>query len=530
MIVWGGQPNYQTTANLNTGGRYTPATDSWIATSVGDGVPQPRHYHSALWTGTEMIMWGGYGSSAATLNTGGRYDPANDMWAPTSTGSNVPPPAREPAAVWTGTEMIVWGPGSATAGGRYDPRRDSWRAMAPGPNMPFSEPNIPSVWTGTEMIVWRGNPFAGGRYNPATDSWSPISSSPAMPTLAFGFPEVWTGKEMIVWGGATNTNTGGRYDPSTDSWAMTSTGSNVPYARSDASGVWTGSEMIVWGGATNISPNSSFTAGSRYDPSSDTWTAVSMGPGLPSQRYYHTAVWTGTEMIVWGGDPGTNTGGRYCACPSGRLAYRDADGDGYGDPGVSIPSCDGTIPAGYVADHSDCNDASASAHPGAVEVCDGIDNDCNGLVDESPSGEDSDADGVHDLCDNCPFVYNPSQSDFDHDGEGDACDLNDGLILIYGTDDKSDIEWQQETGPTSWNVYTGDLATLRSTGVYTQIPGSNPLASRQCGLPGVRAFDPAIPNPGHVEFSLVTGVQNSVEWSLGRDSAGNPRTNTNPCP
>jgi hypothetical protein len=94
-------------------------------------------------------------------------------------------------------------------------------------------------------------------------------------------------------------------------------------------------------------------------------------------------------MIVWSGYPITSTGGVYCACPNGALAYRDADVDGYGDTGVTLESCDGSIPPGYVAAGGDCNDQSGSAHPGALEICDGLDNDCSGVADDGiapPSG------------------------------------------------------------------------------------------------------------------------------------------------
>jgi hypothetical protein len=60
--------------------------------------------------------------------------------------------------------------------------------------------------------------------------------------------------------------------------------------------------------------------------------------------------------------------------------YADADGDGWGDAGSSVESCD--EPEGYVLDDGDCNDASAEAYPGHVEVCDEIDNDCDTVVDE----------------------------------------------------------------------------------------------------------------------------------------------------
>jgi hypothetical protein len=112
-------------------------------------------------------------------------------------------------------------------------------------------------------------------------------------------------------------NTGGRYNPSTDSWTATSI-TNAPAARFHHPAVWTGSEMIVWGGDNGPT---SFNTGGRYNPSSDSWTATST-TNAPSGRSSHPvlpAVWTESEMIVWGGvnDSGPlNTGGRYCAAVS----------------------------------------------------------------------------------------------------------------------------------------------------------------------------------------------------------------------
>jgi hypothetical protein len=99
-----------------------------------------------------------------------------------------------------------------------------------------------------------------------------------------------------------------------------------------------------------------------------------------------------------------------------------------------------------------------------------------------------------------------------------------------GTDDKGFVEWQQEQGPTTWNVYLGDLSVLRATGVYTQAPGSNPLADRSCGVTDTFVADATVPAAGGVQFSLVAGVTGGVEGNLGQNSAGAPRPNTNPCP
>ena len=68
MIVWGGTPDGIN--DLNTGGRYDPTSDSWVATSTSNA-PSARDSHTAVWTGSDMIVWGGSGD----LNTGGRYSP-----------------------------------------------------------------------------------------------------------------------------------------------------------------------------------------------------------------------------------------------------------------------------------------------------------------------------------------------------------------------------------------------------------------------------------------------------------------------
>jgi hypothetical protein len=71
---------------------------------------------------------------------------------------------------------------------------------------------------------------------------------------------------------------------------------------------------------------------------------------------------------------------------------------------------------------------------------------------------------------------------------------------------------------------------LKTTGTYTQMPGSNPLATRQCGIAGTSVPDSGVPAPGKVSFSLVTGNSAGTESSLGEDSQGNTRPNANPCP
>jgi hypothetical protein len=314
---------------------------------MGANVPAPREYHTAVWTGTEMIVWGGYDPPATERNTGGRYNPTSNAWTSTSTGTGTPTARDTHVAVWTGSEMIVWGGwngySSFGTGSRYSPSSDGWTTMAAGPQSRFAHT---AVWTGSEMIVWGGETMSvsgssslldtGSRYAPASNTWTSTPVDANTPSARWWHSTVWTGSEMIVWGGrdaSAYRNTGGRYSPSTGSWAQTNSGGATPSARAYHAAVWTGSEMIVWGGRDAASLHNT---GGRYAPSGDTWLATSTGSNAPAARKFHTAMWTGGEMIVWGGlDTASSlaNGGRYCAnscssaAPTGTPLLSLADND-----------------------------------------------------------------------------------------------------------------------------------------------------------------------------------------------------------
>jgi N-acetylneuraminic acid mutarotase len=278
-----------------------------------------RSSHTAVWTGTEMIVWGGSDGSA-NLSTGGRYNPVTDTWTTTST-TGVPVARSYHTAVWTGTEIIIWGGSDGSAnlstGGRYNPVTDTWTATS-STGAPVARGHHTAVWTGTEMIVWGGNNGStnvstGARYNPVTDTWAAISTI-GVPAARRFHTAIWTGTEMMIWGGEfTNIdgslNTGGRYNPVTNNWVATST-TGAPLPRHFHTAVWTGSEMLVWGGYAVFYDRGwalfDTNSGGRYNPTNDTWSEIP-NTGAPIGRSDHTAVWTGTEMMVWGG----NTGARY---------------------------------------------------------------------------------------------------------------------------------------------------------------------------------------------------------------------------
>jgi len=340
MVVWGGTRDPQGREYVNSGGRYDPLTDTWSPTTK-TGAPWSRYFHTAVWTGSRMIVWGGYGSieggnpgTTYSLNSGAQYDPESDHWTRTTT-SGAPYPRGLHTAVWTGTSMIIWGGnGYQYSGGRYDPSSDSWTPTSQYAT-PTGRSRHSAVWTGSRMVIWGGDSYriaddcdyegggggicfepvnTGGVYDPATDTWTPTATDGA-PHARNQPNAVWTGSLMVVLGNSYD-GTGGRYDPTTDTWTATST-AGAPAGREFASVAWTGSLMIVWGGYDHSLPVPPLTAyantGARYDPISDSWTPTNATAAGPSSRTLHSATWTGSVMVVWGGSGGgaLNTGGRY---------------------------------------------------------------------------------------------------------------------------------------------------------------------------------------------------------------------------
>lgn len=128
--------------------------------------------------------------------------------------------------------------------------------------------------------------------------------------------------------------------------------------------------------------------------------------------------------------------------------YADADADGYGDPNNSTTAC--SAPSGYVADNTDCNDSNGAVNPGATEICDGIDNNCDGQIDEGLINTyyaDSDADGYGDpnsstIACSAPSGYVSDNTDCD---DSDAA-VNPGATEICdGIDNNCDGQVDEVT-------------------------------------------------------------------------------------
>lgn len=328
LIVWGGRDDAESA--LGDGARYNPVLDQWSPMNTAQA-PSPRSGASAVWTGTELLIWGGK-DNHEVLNDGARYDPTLDTWTPMAstslrlqfaaasavwTGSKMvvvddyqggqydpsentwqpiaPPPTSVARAkvAWTGSEVILWNDEEVA---EYIPLIDSWRIVGPPPE-PCDRCSL--VWTGADAILWSGWTRSGARYRPATSTWNTFAFAISPPSN-WGQTALWTGQEMITWGGDEREPVGGRYDPHQTTWAWTSA-AGAPSARMDHTAVWTGSEMIVFGGRNFIDDQWIFFAdGGRYRPDVDAWRPLETR-GSASERAYASAIWTGSEMIVWGG-------------------------------------------------------------------------------------------------------------------------------------------------------------------------------------------------------------------------------------
>jgi hypothetical protein len=341
MIVWGGTAWVGASgAVTNTGGVYDPVLDTWTPTSTGAHVGSARRGHTAVWGGGRMTVFGGLPVTSAytpAVDQVAVYDPATDTWSDTSlpAGSS-PGPRFLHSAVWANYCVLVWGGLTASGGGGaylnsggcYNPLTNTWQGM---PTLNAPEPRIghTAVWTGTQMLVWGGvnssNTYlaSGGNYDSSL-GWAPLEVAGA-PSPRIFHTAVWTGTRMLVWGGLTESPfavfaDGGTYDPFSGTWAP------IPAApiaaRALHTSVWTGTRMVVWGGTPDYATG--LNTGAIWDPGTGTWTLTPVPAGVPEGRIEHVAVWTGQRMVVWGGansdfSADLNTGGLFD--PSGGPLY-----------------------------------------------------------------------------------------------------------------------------------------------------------------------------------------------------------------
>lgn len=239
------------------GAAYHPGSDSWRPLPDPPGrvdAWENAITGPAVWTGSEMLIY----------REGLGFDPVGDKWRPIA---SPPGPRRSfEVTIWTGSELIVWGgcdasipqcddfgEGILTDGFAYDPAADSWHELASSPLGPGVHPQ--GVWTGDEVLIYAGtaSPQDGATaaaFHPATDSWRSLPDPPLAPRRYS--TAAWTGQHFVLWGGSRlgtehEFGDGAAYDPEKDVWLRLTEAPNGS-ERDRHAMVWVDDQLYITGG------------------------------------------------------------------------------------------------------------------------------------------------------------------------------------------------------------------------------------------------------------------------------------------
>lgn len=315
---------------------WRPITARWL----DPGPLQPRGGHSVIWSGDEMIVWGGRTDedTSSSFNDGAAYNQATQTWrmlASTELGARY-----DHIAVWTGSEMLIVGGSDGAAS--YDPTIDAWRPL---PDAPFAvNRNVGWAWSSGQLIVWQPRTDQVAAFDPEFNEWTtlpPTGLEPADGVLRSGQGTV---VALAVVEGSESEIASAVWDELTGTWRPLPdfvNGGSFPATPLDlivTSSVRNG-RLLVWNQA-GLSAATSLVApewqvldaiaidtcegtGQPIDQD-DLLVAISwcgadavfndldlswQSIELPGWGDRYTTVWTGTELLSWGDTCCYGTGG-----------------------------------------------------------------------------------------------------------------------------------------------------------------------------------------------------------------------------
>jgi hypothetical protein len=306
IALWGG---LDSTAATGLGAVYDAERDAWTVMP-----PSPislRMGHSLVWTGHEVIAWGGQtGQQGDIRDDGAAYDPASNRWrtiAPSPIGGR-----SFAQAVWTGSELIVWGGVSQCcpidsvihdpAAAAYDPAADTWRRL----------PDVPEPWSGDDgyattvatpsgVLLWRRGHV--GRLDEDAAAWTDVgvpepTDTGMHSTLGPYATATAIGDEMFVWFGEWSLPVEGHvYDARTGTWRDAADLDPIDLAESSSPSVVSdGQRIIVARGSDQ------HMAIQEYDLVADSWQDIPDPPVPPSYDPFVAVARSG--ILLWGGEQG----------------------------------------------------------------------------------------------------------------------------------------------------------------------------------------------------------------------------------
>lgn len=300
VLVWGGEADELGSELFSDGAAFNPNTRQWR--TIAESPLSPRRYHVAVWTGEAMLIVGGLGGP-----DGAAYDPASDSWRPISSppiavrGPGGVGPEGYLGAVWTGEELVVWLVQSDEVAA-YDPDSDSWRVL---PATEMDVDNGALRWDGENIYAFGTtvfNPpnteemstsrFVGDEWERLPDTEFETQGFSALAPLT-----AWTGERFLAWGDSGDDGLAIAFDPSTDTWSATEA---VVGAPCEAHGEPLAADGVIFTFSW-CSPSIGM-----YDAETNTWSQATVG-GSPTARY---TVWTGDKLINWGDTCCYGAGGR----------------------------------------------------------------------------------------------------------------------------------------------------------------------------------------------------------------------------
>ena len=289
------------------GGQAASARPSW---RLLPRAPIPgRLGASTVWTGREMIVWGGVarsvGGQAASRSDGAAYNPTTGKWRKIANAPFGVVGGGGPAAAWTGSRMVIFvgnSPDGPSASAMYDPRSNTWGRLPKGP-LGVRE-QYSSVWTGRELLIFGGHsgdgyasPTAAG-LDPATRSWRRLKALDPVVGLSTVNGAVWDGREAFVGGviyrppSRVSRPVLLEFNPTTNKLHEINLASAPlnqrqrlqldPVGRS-------GSDIVFWTGAS-----SSSTPVVRYTPATGRWNSAKAAPCKP----YGQVAWIGDRLVA----------------------------------------------------------------------------------------------------------------------------------------------------------------------------------------------------------------------------------------
>jgi hypothetical protein len=297
-----------------------------------------RAHHTAVWSGRDMIIWGGCRAGEKTFYgcggkeyfaDGARYQPQTESWKPVATGPLAPSARAEHKALQMSDDrMFVWGGCSGGDGctptlgdgGLYDTKNDVWLEF---PKAPI-EGRKGHILVGAVdwAAVWGGFYDDGERYESLADGaifesneWRPVQPSPLKARLAHT-AVAWEQK-FLVWGGCSDISIedcrgetfgdGAIYDIQNETWTKLSATGRSPSPRYHHTMTFDGKNRIfIWGGLDD--KGHPIGDGAMLDLATMSWTSM---PNIENQsRFFHTAVWANGRLVIYGGRTQDSRGDR----------------------------------------------------------------------------------------------------------------------------------------------------------------------------------------------------------------------------